>query len=112
MQLVPLILTVASSATAATFITLFFARKKTQAEVKSLEIGNVQGVITLWQKLVEGLEVQVKSLTIQVSEFRKENTLLTTEVHQLRKENALFRNDVIQFTETINQLKKDKNANH
>ncbi len=59
--------------------------RKIEAEAQEVEIGNVESVVKIWQKIAEDLGLQVSKLTAEVSSLRKENYSLKIEMQRLEK---------------------------
>jgi len=69
----------------ASFVTWFFAMRKTAAEANSTELNNTTKIITMWRELSLGMESRFK---LEVAELRKENYDLEKKVKDVVEENA------------------------
>jgi predicted RNase H-like nuclease (RuvC/YqgF family) len=81
MNLLPQLIMMALTA----LITWLVTRTKQNAETKKIEGETLQGVIKMWQNLVEDLTKEVKELTLEVKQLREENAELKFDIQNLEK---------------------------
>lgn len=75
--------------------------RKTHAEAKDIEIGNMDGVLKLWQELVSDLTYQIDDMRKEVLVFRHENRQLKDEILILQKQNSELKADLIKLKDML-----------
>jgi hypothetical protein len=73
-------------------------KKKTNAEIRGLEMDNVSEAIEIWKEMAVSFQAQCTALTMEVKLLRTENFEVTTKMNLLSIECSQLREDMRQLS--------------
>lgn len=65
-------LLIVAATAAGSFFTWLFSRPKNKAEVRSIELSNIDKEITIWQKMVKELKDEITGMAAHIDRLEKE----------------------------------------